>query len=282
MTMPIPLDQVIANISLQDDGVWRATTHSSVSYPDAGHDTIHGVEAGSFWFAHRNRCIAAAIAHDPADRALPFADVGGGNGFVAAMVRALGYRVVLIEPGAAGIAHARGRGVEDLVQASLVDLDMIPGRLGAIGLFDVLEHIEDDGAALRGMHRMLADGGKIYVTVPAHRWLWSSADDRAGHFRRYTTAQLRTLFDRCGYDVNLCSYYFWPLPPAMLLLRSLPERMGLRRGGGGSTQGRVTAEHRREGGLLQRLLAGEERALAKGRTIPFGASCILAATRRAG
>jgi len=279
--MRTPLDQVIANVALQQDGVWRATTHSSVSYPDAGHDTIHGVEAGSFWFAHRNRCIAAAIAHDPPDRALPFADVGGGNGFVAAMIRALGYRVVLIEPGAAGIAHARERGLDELVQASLVDLDMVPGRLGAIGLFDVLEHIEDDAAALRGMHRMLAEGGKIYVTVPAHRWLWSSADDKAGHFRRYTPGQLRTLFRQCGYDVGLCSYYFWPLPAPMLLLRTLPERLGLRRDSG-RTQGRVAAEHRRESGLLQRLLAGEERAFANGRTIAFGASCILVATRRAG
>ena len=279
--MRMPLDQVIANVALQRDGVWRATTHSSVSYPDAGHDTIHGVEAGSFWFAHRNRCIAAALAHDPPDRMLPFADVGGGNGFVAAMIRAQGYRVVLIEPGAAGIANARERGLDELVQASLVDLDMIPGRLGAIGLFDVLEHIEDDAVALRGMHRMLAVGGKIYVTVPAHRWLWSSADDKAGHFRRYTTGQLRTLFQQCGYDVGLCSYYFWPLPAPMLLLRTLPERLGLRRGAD-RTQGRVASEHRREGGLLQRLLAGEERAFANGRAIPFGASCILVATRRAG
>jgi len=57
--------------------------------------------------------------------------------------------------------------------------------------------------------------------------------------------------------------------------------LGLRRGAD-RTQGRVASEHRREGGLLQRLLAGEERAFANGRAIPFGASCILVATRRAG
>jgi SAM-dependent methyltransferase len=275
--MALPLDQVIGNIVLQDDGVWRAGTHSSVSYPEAGHDTVHGVEDGSFWFAHRNRCILAAIAHDPPDRALPFADVGGGNGFVAAAIQALGYRVVLVEPGASGIAHARERGVRELVQASLVDLDVHPGGFGAIGLFDVLEHIEDDAAALRAMHAMLADGGKLYLTVPAHRWLWSSADVRAGHYRRYTTGQLRALFERCGYDVGLCSYYFRPLPPAMLLLRSLPERLGLRRG---PAQARVATEHAGGGTLLQRLLAREERAFAAGRALRFGASCLLVATRR--
>jgi len=72
-----------------------------------------------------------------------------------------------------------------------------------------------------------------------------------------------------------------PLPAPMLLLRTLPERLGLRRDSG-RTQGRVAAEHRRESGLLQRLLAGEARAFANGRRIAFGASCILVATRRAG
>jgi SAM-dependent methyltransferase len=277
--MALPLDQVIGNIACDADGVWRATTHSAVSYPEAGHDTIHDVEADSFWFAHRNRCIAAAIAHAPPDRSLPFADVGGGNGFVAAMIRGLGYRVVLIEPGASGIAHARERGLDELVQASLVDLDMVPGQLGAIGLFDVLEHIEDDAGALRRMHPMLAAGGRLYLTVPAHRWLWSSADVRAGHYRRYTTAQLRALFDRCGYDVDLCSYYFRPLPLPMLLLRCLPERLGLRRGGA-RPPARVAAEHRRKGTLLQRLLGPEERAIATGHALAFGASCLLVATRR--
>src|SRR4030095_4970802 len=100
------------------------------------------------------------------------------------------------------------------------------GSFGAIGMFDVLEHIEDDAQALRALHGMLADGGRLYATVPAHRRLWSAADRDAGHFRRYTTRQLRGLFGRCGFDLDVCSYYFWPLPLPMLLLRSLPEWLG--------------------------------------------------------
>lgn len=278
--MPIALNELINNIVRGDDGVWRTITSATVSYPDEGHDTCHGVEDGSFWFAHRNRCIAAAIRHSPPDRGLPFADVGGGNGFVGAMVQQLGYRVVLMEPGASGITHARERGLQELVQASIIDLDIAPGQIGAIGLFDVLEHIEHDADALYSLRRMLAAGGKIYATVPAHRWLWSSADTSAGHFRRYTTSQLRTLFSGCGFDVDLCSYYFWPLPLPMFLARCLPERLGFTMASG-SREARVNSEHRHEGRLLARLLSREERAFSRGNTVWFGASCILTATKRA-
>lgn len=277
--MRTPLQKLIKNITHDMDGVWRATAQSGVSYPDEGHDTCHGVEDDSFWFAHRNRCIAAAIRHDPPDHGLPFADVGGGNGYVASMIQDLGYRVVLVEPGASGIAHARDRGIEELVQASIVDLDIEPGKLGAIGLFDVIEHIEHADKALHSMRDMLAEGGKIYATVPAHRWLWSTADDEAGHFRRYTTAQLNSLFSDCGFDVGLCSYYFWPLPLPMFLLRSLPERLRLRRSPKPRNI-RVGSEHHRQGRILQWLLSLDETALSRGRSMPLGASCIVIATKR--
>jgi len=277
--MPAPLQQFIKNITREEDGVWRTMAQSGVSYPDQGHDTCHGVEDDSFWFSHRNRCISAAIRRDPPDRGLPFADVGGGNGYVASMINDLGFRVVLVEPGASGIAHARERGLEELVQASIVDLDIEPGKLGAIGLFDVLEHIERDHEALRLLWSMLVDGGKIYATVPAHEWLWSTADTEAGHFRRYTVERLKELFSECGFDVGLCSYYFWPLPLPMFLFRNLPERLHFRRSPK-PRDARVSSEHRRQGRILQWLLSFDENAIGRGQSMPFGASCILVATKR--
>jgi 2-polyprenyl-3-methyl-5-hydroxy-6-metoxy-1,4-benzoquinol methylase len=55
----------------------------------------------------------------------------------------------------------------------------------------VLEHIDDEQAFLREIRRCLAPGGRIYLSVPAGRWLWSDDDVQAGHFRRYTCASLR-------------------------------------------------------------------------------------------
>ncbi|MEO8186382.1 MAG: class I SAM-dependent methyltransferase [Burkholderiaceae bacterium] len=273
------LSHFITNIRQDGDGIWRTAAQAQVSYPEEGHDSCHGVEGHSFWFAHRNRCIAAVIRGDPPDSSMPFADIGGGNGYVARAITDLGFRVVLIEPGASGIAHARGRGLQNLVQASILDLDVSPGGFGAIGLFDVLEHVEYDAEALLSLRSMLPVGGKLYATVPAHDWLWSSVDVEAGHFRRYTTARLRALLDRCGFDIELCSYFFWPLPLPMFLVRALPELLHLR-SSPKPRQKRLATEHGHAHGIVDKLLAVEERMLEQGRSLLFGASCIVAATRR--
>ena len=269
--------QFIRNIALDQDGVWRPPGRSAVSYPDEGHDSCHGVEEGSFWFRHRNRCIAALVRRFPPPEGLPLADVGGGNGFVSQMLSGLGLRTVLIEPGEAGIRHASERGLGELVQASIADLDVVPATLGAIGLFDVIEHIEHDRDMLRSLRPMLANGGRIYATVPAHAWLWSSVDVDAGHYRRYTSDRLRALFEGSGYHVDFCSYYFWPLPPVMWLMRTMPERLGLRVRA--PRQSRVKSEHGHRSPVLQQSLGWEESMLLGGRRIPFGASLIAAATR---
>ncbi|NIM10828.1 MAG: hypothetical protein GTO45_02460 [Candidatus Aminicenantes bacterium] len=60
-------------------------------------------------------------------------------------------------------------------------------------LFDVGEHIRDDWAFLKTVSYLLESGGKLYITVPAFRFLWSTDNDYAGHFKRYTLKSMRIL-----------------------------------------------------------------------------------------
>ena len=268
---------VIRNVVPGEDGIWRTPGNSAVSYPEGGHDTCFGVEDTSFWFAHRNRCIAAVASRFPPPPGLPVVDVGGGNGYVARMLHGMGHRTILVEPGESGVRNARARGLPELVQASTDDLDFVPGSVGAIGLFDVVEHIPDDAAAIRSFHRLLAPQGRIYATVPAHAWLWSSADDHAGHQRRYTKRGIANLFSECGFEPAFVSYYFWPLPAPMLAKRVLLERMVGKR----NQAVRAKSEHGAAGRWIDRLLSWEESRLRQGSTIPMGASCIVVATKPA-
>jgi SAM-dependent methyltransferase len=270
-------ESFIDNLVMGDNGFLQAKEATDVSYPEDGHDICHAVESTSFWFGHRNRALRAVIESHPAPRDLPFVDVGGGNGFVAQMIQDLGYRTVMIEPGEAGVRFARERGVEEIVQASIIDLEVHPASVGAIGLFDVLEHIEDDVAALRNLREMLAPGGRLYLTVPAHKALWSTIDVNAGHFRRYTRRSLRTALRAAGFDVPFVSYYFWPLPAPMYLLRVLPERLKLRKGE--SREQRVSREHERSSPVVQRALDLEARRFARGRIMPVGASVVAVAEK---
>ena len=81
--MPTTPADFIENVVKGEDGFWRSSSESAVSYPEDGHDCCHAIEQKSFWFSHRNRSLKAVITNlpPPADR--PFLDVGGGNGFVA-------------------------------------------------------------------------------------------------------------------------------------------------------------------------------------------------------
>jgi len=75
-------------------------------------------------------------------------------------------------------------------------------RLDSAILLNVLEHIEDDVAALENLSRGLGSGASVVVQVPAHSWLYGEADRALGHFRRYGAAQLEETLSRAGLRVH--------------------------------------------------------------------------------
>lgn len=74
-------------------------------------------------------------------------------------------------------------------------------------MLDVVEHIEDDVAALAAMRDCLAPGGKILITVPAHQWMWSAHDVVNHHKRRYSKAALKAALDKAGLSPTHFGYF---------------------------------------------------------------------------
>jgi SAM-dependent methyltransferase len=255
------------------DGVWRGRGTEPVSYPAAGNDACFALEDSSFWFAHRNACLLAVLRQFPTIG--PFFDIGGGNGFVAAALQSgVDVPVVLVEPGADGVRHARARGLCNVVHATLKEARFRDGSLPAIGFFDVMEHIDDEQEFLCEVRRCLAADGRIYLTAPAGRWLWSDADVQAGHFRRYTFASLRRVLERAGFRPLFMSKMFSPLPLPLFLCRSLPSFFGLRR-----RLARDYSSQHQPGGrtLMDHVWHWELARLAHGRSISCGTSCLAVA-----
>jgi SAM-dependent methyltransferase len=272
---PSPLDLTLFSDGLQrdPDRVWRGRGTEPVSYPATGNRDCFAVEDSSFWFAHRNACLLALLRRFPT--AGPLFDIGGGNGFVAAAVQSEGgLPVVLVEPGADGVRHAQARGLRTVVQATLKEARFRDGALPAIGFFDVLEHIEDEQGFLGKVRRCLAGDGRIYLTVPAGRWLWSDADVQARHFRRYTCARLRRALERAGFRPLFVSRMFSPLPLPLFFCRSLPSLFGHRQQPAQS----YSRQHRPgQRAFLNRVWHWELARLARGRSIPCGTSCLAVA-----
>lgn len=74
-----------------------------------------------------------------------------------------------------------------------------PAKFDAALLSEVLEHIEDDVSMLRNVHTLLAHGGHLVITVPAHMSLWTPWDVVAGHVRRYERSELLAKLEATGF-----------------------------------------------------------------------------------
>jgi len=274
----IDITKLTSNLYRDALGCWLSGSKTELSYPEEGNSTCYAVEDDSFWFQHRNRCITEVVKSLPPTG--PLFDVGGGNGVVAAALERAGQEVVLIEPGAEGARNALRRGVRTVISATLEQAGFADGTLPAIGLFDVLEHIGDDEGFLRGLRQKLQVGGKLFLTVPAFGSLWSAEDDDAGHFRRYTLDLLSHRLGQAGFAVDYRTYMFWFLPAPVLVSRTVPTLLGLRKP---PELDQTRREHNRprgwKGRMLDRILGWELRMIRNRRRVPFGGSCLVAAHR---
>ena len=85
------------------------------------------------------------------------------------------------------------------------------GRFDYVFAFDVLEHIEEDAAALAEWRSWLKPGGQLVLSVPARMALWTAGDEWAGHFRRYEQESLKALMANSSLDIETFECYGFPL-----------------------------------------------------------------------
>ncbi|PJE24618.1 MAG: hypothetical protein CK431_05060 [Mycobacterium sp.] len=270
--MTLDISSLAPALERRADGIWFARQQAPVSYPDDGNAACLQLEDRSFWFRHRNRCITTVARRFAPQGTL--LDIGGGNGYVSKGLAEAGFACAVVEPGVNGARAARERGLDPVICARLEDIGLTPGSVSAAGMFDVLEHIEDEAGALRQVHSLLRSGGRLFLTVPAYAFLHSTDDVVAGHFRRYTLRKLKRALVGVGFRPEYATYIFAPLPPFVFLLRTLPSLRGRRQP---EDEEQQTSEHVREGlsaRIIDRMLETEAQRIEKGGTIPFGTSCL--------
>ena len=108
-----------------------------------------------------------------------------------------------------------------MVAGSVLEMPFEADSFDLAASLDVIEHLEDDLAALRELRRVVAPGGSLLVTVPAYQWLWSGHDEINHHFRRYTRRSLQRAGEAAGWQQVRTTYFNSLLLPAAIVLRVL-------------------------------------------------------------
>jgi SAM-dependent methyltransferase len=163
----------------------------------------------------------------PSERPLRSLDVGCGYG---AMLRELTrYGAASgVDVAEEAIEACRRRGIDEVVVSSAYSVPEPDESFDVVALFDCLEHLEDDGAALREAHRLLRPGGHVVVTLPAYGFLYANNDRVAHHQRRYTVREIRSKLEAAGFRSRKATYVnalLFPLILPIVLLKKLKERL---------------------------------------------------------
>ena len=243
-------------------------------YDPRAFDELTEVESGSFWFEARNELVTWAL-----ERYFPHArnmiELGCGTGFVLAGIKEVRPELQLTgsDPFLQGLAVARSR--LEGVELEQIDATRIPyeGEFDVAGAFDVIEHIEDDRAALRELHRALRPGGGAIITVPQHRWLWGQWDEAARHVRRYARRELVAKVRAAGFSVALATSFVSLLLPLMAASR-------LRRRYSGRERDRSELRPARPvNAALSRVMRMEATLIRRGCRLPAGGSLLVVARK---
>ncbi|WP_413060686.1 class I SAM-dependent methyltransferase [Sphingomonas carotinifaciens] len=188
----------------------------------AAHDSTH------WWYRARRDILADYLtryAALPADARI--LEIGCGTGHNLPMLSGFGrVEAIEIDPAARAIAGERlGRPVGDAPLPALPGVER--GAYDLVAVLDVVEHIEDDVAALKAMGDLLRPGGKILIAVPAHQWMWSAHDVVNHHHRRYSKATLAAAIERAGLRAKKLTYFnslLFPLAAAARLAGRMTGR----------------------------------------------------------
>jgi SAM-dependent methyltransferase len=162
--------------------------------------------------------LVATIRHLVADRPVRILDVGCGNGLFFDALQHFG-DVTGIESDPVSLTHDNPW-ADRIICGELDERYAPPAPFDLILMLDVLEHASNPENLLRHAARVLDQGGRILITVPAFQWLWTSHDDINHHRKRYTAEEVRCLIEQAGLVVHESRYLFQSLVLPKLAVRA--------------------------------------------------------------
>lgn len=163
--------------------------------------------------------LALLLEAEPGRKVL---NAGAGQGTFSQRLLERGFEVTSTDASDAAVAVLRERAGGEVVQADVGALPFPERTFDAVVLGEVLEHVDDDGAALQECRRVLAPGGVLAASVPANPAWFGPSDRWAGHRRRYSRPAL--LGAAAAADLRVEKCVPWGFPVSALYHRHVYER----------------------------------------------------------
>lgn len=189
-------------------------------------ELMERLEDGHWWFLGKRRLLRVLLGDRPPRGRL--LDLGCGLGGV---LRDFEREARCFGADASPYALRRSQQRTSCALAR-ADVSSPPFRAGVfdtVVALDVIEHLADDVAFLRGARELLAPGARLVVAVPAFPLLWSQHDVTFQHHRRYTASSLRDAVVAAGLHPERITYLHAAIFPVALVWRVASRLLGLGR-----------------------------------------------------
>jgi len=194
------------------------------------YERMYRFEDTYWWFVARRKLIASLIKSYYGDRNdLRILDIGCGTGAMLDQLAPYG-EVIGADFAEQALAFCRQRGDRyALARSDARRLPFASNTFDIVTAMDIVEHIDNDKAAMSEILRVLKPGGRVFVTVPAYQSLWSEHDVALHHYRRYTAPMVKDLFQRIGLRIDKLTYSVTSIFPAAWTFRQVAKRLRRRK-----------------------------------------------------
>ena len=224
------------------------------------YDRMAELDELHWWYRARRQVLQALIerliAPPAGSRIL---EVGCGTGHNMKMLERFGsVDAIEVDPEARAFAEKRtGRKISSAPLPALPGIER--GHYDLVAALDVVEHIDDDRAAIAALASCLKPGGKLLITVPAHQWMWSAHDELNHHKRRYSKRGLERLIEASPLRLERAGYF-----NSLLFPLAIGARLASRATGGGGGDDNLPPKPLNY--LFERVFAAERRLIG---TVPL-------------
>ncbi|MEM6368048.1 MAG: class I SAM-dependent methyltransferase [Myxococcota bacterium] len=187
----------------------------------------HSSERSHWWSVARRDMVLRLLHRYDIGGGTRVMDVGCSSGRLVAALEAEGVEAHGVDVSQAAVDACHADGLYRIRLRPADDIDAPDDHFDAVIASDVLEHLDDDVAALREWHRILRPGGRLFAFVPAHMMLWSEHDEINHHRRRYSRDRLSDAFAAVpGLRVERLSGWNGLLLPPVAAVRTLQRFAG--------------------------------------------------------